>query len=232
MTHTRRLGLHGVFAFRASAALSAVALAMACGGDPGGGVDSCGEFTPCGGDPSGTWQSVSTCGDVNFDSLIAARVQREECPDALRVDAVTINGTIAFTSGNYSESASIVLNWTMRFDRACIGALAGQSVTSDGVGIFCTALRDELLNGEGSGFSSADCAATTTECACEAVSSEAFAASGAFQVDGDTLRFDASARQFCARGDELVLELPSMGMAADMAVDMGSLRVRYERIAR
>jgi hypothetical protein len=195
--------------------------AAACGGDSNGG-GGCGPFTACGGDPTGVWQAQSTCGDFDVEGLIADQGFPAECGDALSVSGLRVTGTLSLGAGSYEENIDVAIDWDMRYDAACISALAEQPGVAVPVPVFCDAYRDALQSDPEATFSDVMCRVSGDACLCDAVQREPVAMAGALQIEGNNLVL-GDERLFCARGDELVLE------TEDPMV--GRIQVKYARAA-
>ena len=165
---------------------------------------TCDAFTSCGGDPNGVWQSESFCTDESLDELIAEQGLPAACEGAMTVTGFSGSTTLEVVAPTYTESGTVTLDWSMRFEASCVSALAGQTVTSAQIPEFCTAFQDQLLTNPDNPFSSLSCQAAGGVCSCVAGQDIPVSTTGSFTVQGETLVFDdGTTQQFCVSGDDL-----------------------------
>ena len=198
--------------------------AASCGGDSNDGA-GCGPFTPCGGDPTGVWQAQSVCSEIAVEDVLAAQGLPPECGDALRITEVRQVGTLSLGAGSYDENVDFTIVWDLRFDLTCVNALAEAPVPAAQIPAFCDGFQEQIRSDPESPFTDMTCRVAGDACLCDALQNELVASVGTLQIGGNNLLFEAGDdRQFCASGDELVLE------TADPMI--GLFQVTYARAMR
>ena len=184
---------------------STLALAALGCGDDSDGNGSCSAFAACGGDPNGVWLSSNICLPDDVGVSLGADLP-PECQDAIVLDEATSNTTLTIADGTFTEEGTATLQWSMRFDTDCIGAVAG-GVAVDGAAIaaFCDGVSQSLESME-TPFAESSCQAIDRACSCSARQQPTINQSGSVVVEGSTLVYEGGVRQdFCVNGDRLDL---------------------------
>ena len=189
--------------FGGVALLGALCL-LGCGGESEG--SGCGAFSACGGDPSGVWQSRAMCMERGFGAVIDAQDLPAQCQDAMRVGNPRPETTLTINpDGTFTETGTMTLPWTMRWDIPCVSAISEQPVTAAQMPIFCDSFQAQL-DDPNSVFASMNCQVVLDVCTCNATQLVMIEASGTSQVQGTSIVFaDGTTREFCIEGDEFRL---------------------------
>jgi hypothetical protein len=162
-------------------------------------------FAACGGDITGTWKYSAACIEGDFTAAInsAAAAGTPACSTMYTASAVAAKGTGTFTSGNYTQQASIQFTEQLSVTQACFAALSG-GVTLDAN--MCAQFQQQLVAQSGGG--TASCSYASPNCNCTATITHPSPTSGTYTTSGNTLTQDGTdSFDYCVNGSTLTVHV-------------------------